>query len=617
MRQIQINKNVDYLYNLQKDETVHQNHRVTWILSAQALLFTGLCALAHNTLIDIIEPLIIAMGLLLAISAIYSMSISELSIGHVFEMWNDYDTSDDNDKERPYPHRVSLSPKFVMDSRISFLMFFKFAPNVLFSSWFVLIIVLIEQYLNWINLPFSRSIAAIILFLLILLLICFVTSCIHDLLLGKLRKERIDDERQRKQRKVNNGSIHIYCCHCSYWYNNCCMIGGAPNPPDFPIGCSHDSPKGPNGGSGEGIANLSIYHIMIDRFCGDWTNSPVQGADGFYGGNLKGIISKLDYILSLGYNAIMLTPIFASKSFHGYHVTDYESIDKHFGTWNEFQELIKQAHDKGLKIICDFVPNHCHYENKIFQSAQNDINSLFRNWFYFDVSRKGDFVSYQNYPNLPKINLYNKNASDYFISIAIRMVKMGIDGLRIDHAIGVPFSFLKHLCLSIKAINPNLFVLGEAWLQNTRDIMQIEFVNNVRKDAFMKGEYIQNELQIDYEGIFDGILDFSFRDLIIEEIQKGNRLLGNVVLEKKIKCHFAKYPKNYVPFLFVDNHDTNRFLYCCRKDKTLLQEAICLMRSLHYPMIVYYGTEDGMCNDKDINDRPNGDDDVRGPKIWI
>ena len=55
MRQKQINKNVDYLYNLQKDETVHQNHRVTWILSAQALLFTGLCALAHNTLIDIID----------------------------------------------------------------------------------------------------------------------------------------------------------------------------------------------------------------------------------------------------------------------------------------------------------------------------------------------------------------------------------------------------------------------------------------------------------------------------------------------------------------------------------------------------------------------------------
>ena len=58
MRQKQINKNVDYLYNLQKDETLHHNHRLTWILSAQALLFTGLGALAHHTLIDIIEPLV-------------------------------------------------------------------------------------------------------------------------------------------------------------------------------------------------------------------------------------------------------------------------------------------------------------------------------------------------------------------------------------------------------------------------------------------------------------------------------------------------------------------------------------------------------------------------------
>lgn len=642
MGQKQINKNVDYLYNLQKDETSHQNHRIIWILSAQALLFTALCALNHDELHDTIKPLIIIMGLLLAISAIYSISISELSIGHVFEMWDEYDKSDNEKKGQPYPHRVSLSPNFIMNSRGKFLMFFKFAPNVLFSSWFVLVLVLLEQKLNWISIPVSRSIASIILFFMTLLLVCFITSIYHELLMGRLRKERVDEERQRKQQKEHKYCSFIYCYHCCHWCNGHCIVEENSISPKTPTdrGNSSNHFRNDQSCSSSGaytqssklgckqkeyfsqtqlidLSNLSIYHIIIDRFCGEWTNCPIKGSDGFYGGNLKGIISKLDYILSLGHNAIMITPVFATKNYHGYHITNYECVDKHFGTWGDFQRLIKEAHNKGLIVICDFVPNHCHYENPIFQSALNEANSPYRNWFYFDKSRKGDYVSCQNYPELPKFNLYNKAASDYLISIAIRMAKMGIDGLRIDHAIGVPFSFLTHLCYSIKTINPNLFVFGEAWLQEPRDITQIEFADKSRKDDIMNGKYIQNELQLDYKGIFDGILDFSFRDIILDEIKKGNRLLGNKSLENKLKCHFTKYPSNYVPFLFVDNHDTNRFLFYCKNDKSLLQEALCLMRSYPYPMIIYYGTEDGMCNDYDINDKPNGDDDVRKPKMWV
>lgn len=599
-------------------------------MSAHALLFTGLCAIQYNDLKEVIIILILLMGLFLALSAIYSMCVSELSIGHVYEMWDEYDNWDDCKKKYPYPHRVSLAPVFIMNSRMRFLMFFKFAPNVLFTSWFVLILVAIEHNLQYINIPISRNIQVIILFLILLFCVCIMTAMYHELLLGKLRKERIDDSRRRKQQEKKRG----YCrSDCRYYSRRCCQssdcirMGGHkfsvnPLPPSIydNRNCSDLNEKCIDNES-INFSCLSIYHIMIDRFCGNWTTNPTIDSDGFYGGDIQGIINKLDYISSLGYNAILLTPIFATRNYHGYHVTNYEEVDTHFGSWNDFQNLIMESHKKGIKVICDYVPNHCHLGNAIFQSAQNNVDSKYKNWFYFDESRLGGFVSYQNYPDLPKFNLHNSATAEYMISVAVRMAKMGIDGLRIDHAIGVPFSFLRELSAQLKRINPQIFIIGEAWLQNPRDFMQIEFINARRKDlamnySTMNNSDIQEMIQLDYAGVLDGILDFSFMNILVETVCSGERLLDNQQLRRRLEQHFSRYPVYFTPFVFVDNHDTNRFLYYCRNDRSLLQEAICLMSSLPYPMIVYYGTEDSMCNDEDINNSPNGDDDVRAPKRW-
>ena len=96
MHQKWINKNVDYLYKLQINETEHQNHRLGWILAAQALIFTSLCALLAGNLGSncnfkccVIVPLIVIIGVLLSISGIYSVIISETSIGIVYETWDD------------------------------------------------------------------------------------------------------------------------------------------------------------------------------------------------------------------------------------------------------------------------------------------------------------------------------------------------------------------------------------------------------------------------------------------------------------------------------------------------------------------------------------------------
>ena len=114
--------------------------------------------------------------------------------------------------------------------------------------------------------------------------------------------------------------------------------------------------------------NIRIYHLLIDRFNGGWQVPPAS-KNVFCGGNLQGVIGKLDYIKGLGFNAIMLSPIFKSANYHGYHTLNFEDVDPHFGSWNDYQELLDKAHDMGLRIICDFVPNHCWYQAPVFEQS--------------------------------------------------------------------------------------------------------------------------------------------------------------------------------------------------------------------------------------------------------
>ena len=108
-----------------------------------------------------------------------------------------------------------------------------------------------------------------------------------------------------------------------------------------------------------------IYHIMIDRFAGC---DPKRKERCFKGGNLKGIIGKLDYIQALGCTGILLTPFYKTNEYHGYHITDYEQVDEHFGTWDNVAGLVKAVHKRGMTITADFVANHCHISNPVVKS---------------------------------------------------------------------------------------------------------------------------------------------------------------------------------------------------------------------------------------------------------
>lgn len=636
-----INRNVDYLYKLQINETEHQHHRLSWILAAQSIMFAGISVLLSDgsykmpdevkIIVGALISLIVAIGVSISISGIYSMLVGELCVGTILERWDEYDCKQDSEKKKEIPHQVILSPGTVMRSRLKVLLLYSFAPKVFCAGWMALLLFYVtERNCNWVQEHYIVTITGY--YFVALIAICLVTAWAgkfflyhwfyHDTKEKRMEKkcndrhcgqERADDDAPRCDGPVAyNGNAYAQC-QLNYINGHCCRCECAPvtgNRKESGVGEKRVTPAD---------ANLRIYHIVVDRFNGNWTKPPKNTND-FLGGNIRGIIDRLDYVAAQGYNAILLTPVFHSAAYHGYHTIDYTQMDSHFGTWQDFQELIDKAHARNIKIICDFVPNHCHVSNRWFVEAKNDKRcGPYRNRFYFDESRKGGYVSYQNIPDLPKLNLYDNAMADRMVHVAMDLAKRGIDGLRIDHAIGVPFRFLRNLNAALKEINPDLLVFGEVWAPHTpNDISQVEFKSNTRKEEVIdNARDLQENIQLDYVGVLDGVLDFEYRNIILDEIGRGHRLFGNNELKRRLDAHFRRYPAHYRLLLFLDNHDTNRILFECGNDRALMDEAIEYTRSLPYPSIIYYGTERYMSHDKDIHDgTPYADLDVREPMDW-
>ena len=365
---------------------------------------------------------------------------------------------------------------------------------------------------------------------------------------------------------------------------------------------------------------IRIYHLLIDRFNGGW-QVPPKSENKFCGGNLQGVIEKLDYIKDLGFNAIMLSPIFKSANYHGYHTLNFEEVDPHLGTWKDYQQLLDQAHDKGLKIICDFVPNHCWYEAPIFAESLMKNGGKHRDWFFFKEGTD-EFVSFLGFGDLPKFNLTTPEVVSFMIDKAEKLARMGVDAFRIDHALGQPHSFLKSLRESLQAIRSDIMVFGEVWAFGIGPQLagQLYFKTDARLQEFLAQDtkpFSQDDLQADYVDTLDGVLDFAYRDILLKEIRAGRGIRGNETLRSKIADHFAKYPADFKLVLFLDNHDTDRFMFDCHDDVNLLQEAIDLTMELHRPFSFLYVTEQLMTITKTIfNAEPYADLRVRNCMDW-
>lgn len=341
---------------------------------------------------------------------------------------------------------------------------------------------------------------------------------------------------------------------------------------------------------------MLLYHILIDRFA---VQDDSRGEVCFKGGSLKGILASLDYIQSLGANGIVLSPFYQTDAYHGYHITDYEQVDPHFGTWDDVRRLVDEAHRRGMVIAADFVANHCHEKNALFAEGKH------RDWFRYH--KDGSVRGFAGLGFLPMFNTDNPEARDYLTERGLDLCRLGFDAIRLDHATGPSYAFWEYFCQTLHAEYPAVCLIGEVW-------GKMDFKPRCRVRYWLNClRYSRQEArQLEYVGLLDGVLDFSFQQMLCATVHKGMSPLHDKRLYRKVKSHFARYLANFHLWLFLDNHDLNRFLFECGGNKALLEDALTFTKQWHKPWLLYYGTEKGLANEKTIFDgTPYADERVR------
>ncbi|MGJ3245218.1 MAG: glycoside hydrolase family 13 protein [Elainellaceae cyanobacterium] len=235
----------------------------------------------------------------------------------------------------------------------------------------------------------------------------------------------------------------------------------------------------------EWVKHAIFYQIFPDRFAkGDRTSSSTPIPDlepwdtpptlqGYKGGNLKGVIQKLDYLQDLGINAIYLTPIFQSASNHRYHTHDYYQVDPMLGGNKALRELLDEAHQRNIRVILDGVFNHASRGFFFFNDIlENGPYSPWLDWFKierwplsaYDGSLPANYQSWTDNRALPQFNHDNLAVREYIMQVGEHWIKFGIDGWRLD----VPFEvktpgFWSEFRDRIKALNPDAYIVGEVW----------------------------------------------------------------------------------------------------------------------------------------------------------
>jgi cyclomaltodextrinase len=333
-----------------------------------------------------------------------------------------------------------------------------------------------------------------------------------------------------------------------------------------------------------------IYHIFADRFFPGAGCTWAHPADptGFYGGTLRGIVEKMDYLSGLDVNVLYLSPVFPSPSHHGYDSTELFDVEPRLGTRADLRELLDEAHRRGMRVILDYVPNHISNEHSIFRQAASDPHSPYRDWFTF-THWPDQYASFFGVRSLPQVNLRYPPARDYMLDVARHWLAFGVDGYRVDYAIGPTPDF---------------------WAEFRR------VTRMARPDCWTFGEVVDPpDAQLAFEGGLDGCLDF----LLLEGLRQAFAFSrwDAAHLAAFIDRHEAYFPPTFTRPSFLDNHDMNRFLWAAEGDVRRLKLAALCQFSLIGSPIIYYGTEVGLSQQRDVRQagfgRPH---ESRLPMLW-
>lgn len=372
----------------------------------------------------------------------------------------------------------------------------------------------------------------------------------------------------------------------------------------FPILKREDCSKRFQGFSGKDI----IYLIMPDRFYnGDISNDSIPGYSDYMnkvsgqnraGGDIQGMINKLDYIKDLGITTIWSTPLTENntfRSYHGYATTDFYKVDPRLGSNELYKKFVDEAHKRNLKIILDHVSNHFSDDHPWLKNPPTpnwtngtkenhldaDHNKMIFTDPYADSStikhvERGWFVN-----SMPDINQGNPFVANYIIQNTIWWMEYaGIDAIREDT---YPYNNQKFMARWAKAVMneyPTTNIVGEVWSGTPA------FLAGYQRDTFLPRDFNTN---------LPAITDFGLRDVLIKYLSGEDNLYN--IFEILSEDYLYKDPNNLVTF--ADNHDLPRVMYFAKGnvDKAKIVYTM-LLTSRGIPQI-FYGSEIGIVGTDD------------------
>ena len=343
-------------------------------------------------------------------------------------------------------------------------------------------------------------------------------EAVHQVLV-RLWQERTGERLLLMETRDTQGEQRYYACRtelpdygCLLWYyfvittesgtyfygNNEEMLGGigmllTSVPPSYQITIYDRGARTP-----DWFKNAVMYQIFPDRFARagdaivrkkgavirtDWTDDPMYLKDpdtkeiiayDFFGGNLRGVMEKLDYLKNLGISCIYFNPVFESESNHHYDTGDYHKIDPMLGDIEDFRALVAAARARGIRIILDGVFSHTG-SNSIYFNRQQQYDSLgayqskespYYSWYQFR-SYPNEYACWWDFDTLPNVNETDPSYMEFIItgkdSVLHHWMNEGIAGWRLDVIDELPQAFSKAFFAALKKRDPDAVMIGEVW----------------------------------------------------------------------------------------------------------------------------------------------------------
>lgn len=335
----------------------------------------------------------------------------------------------------------------------------------------------------------------------------------------------------------------------------------------------------------------NYYEIFVMSF---------YDSDGDGVGDINGVTEKLDYIKKMGFNGIWLMPVMSSPSYHKYDTDDYYNIDPAYGTNEDFQNLLTEAHDRDIRVVIDFVINHsssehpwfkqaCDYLRGLEDGAEPDANECpYVDYYHFSREWKSGYCIVEgtdwyyegvfNYTQ-PDLNYDCATLKSEIMDIAEFWTYMGVDGFRVDAAAHFEEGrtdynkeILSEVYNTCTKINANFYMVSEVWL-----------------DEVTVSNY--------YESGTPSFFNFDSADSTGKLISTAK---GSSTAEKfvnsmlRYQADFSASNPDYIDAVFITNHDMTRVANQLTNDADAMKMACGLMMSMQGSTFVYYGEEIGM-----------------------